>query len=217
MFTGIIRQQGIVVSLTRSRRPQLVVAVRGIRTSRAFRRGDSVAVDGICLTVVRCARQHVTFDLLPETLRATTLGVRRAGDRVNLEPSLRMGDQISGHWVMGHVDGIGRVVRRRRGSSWIALVIEVPVAFRPYVAPKGSVAVDGVSLTVGPRVAQSAFTIFLIPHTTAATTLGARRPGDVVNLEADPMARYAVATAPWLAAAAGGRRTVARWLIDGVR
>ena len=187
MFTGLIRHRGIVESFRRRPSPRLVVRAPGLWA----RRGDSLAVDGVCLTVTRRAGARLTFDLLAETLRVTTLGRRRPGDRVNLEPALRVGDAVGGHWVLGHVDGLGRVIRRQPTSAGLTLTIAAPPAVRRYLAPKGAVAVDGVSLTVGPRLSRRRFTVFLIPHTAAATTLGARHPGDTVNLEVDPIARYA--------------------------
>lgn len=203
MFTGIIRHHGVVDALQVTPSPMLVLRVPGLRA----RRGDSVAVDGVCLTVTRRtgpatprgagpaeprgAGPRLTFDLLAETLRVTTLGRRRPGDRVNVEPALRVGDTLGGHWVLGHVDGVGRVVRRASSPGGLTLTIAAPAAVRRLLAPKGSIAVDGVSVTVGPRVARGTFTVFLIPHTAAVTTLGTRRPGDLVNLESDPIARYA--------------------------
>lgn len=195
MFTGIIRHRGVVEALRVTPSPMLVLRVPGLRA----RRGDSVAVDGVCLTVtrrtgpatLRGAGPRLTFDLLAETLRVTTLGRRRSGGRVNVEPALRVGDALSGHWVLGHVDGVGRVVRRASSPGGLTLTITAPRPVRRCLAPKGSIAVDGVSLTVGPRVTRGAFTVFLIPHTAAVTTLGTRRPGDLVNLESDPIARYA--------------------------
>lgn len=189
MFTGLVRTQGIVESLRRSPSPQLVVRSNTLRPKV----GDSVAVDGVCLTVARRAAGRLTFDLLAETLRATTLGRCRPGDHVNLEPALRMGDPVGGHWVLGHVDGVGTVVRRAQGKAGLALTVAVPKRLRRYLAPKGAVTIDGVSLTIAPQRSRVGFTVFLIPHTARATTLGAKRPGDPVNLEADPIARYAAA------------------------
>ncbi|OGX38519.1 MAG: riboflavin synthase subunit alpha [Omnitrophica WOR_2 bacterium RIFCSPHIGHO2_02_FULL_68_15] len=187
MFTGMIRHRGVVDALRLTPSPRLVLRAPGLRA----RRGDSVAVDGVCLTVTRRVGPRLTFDLLAETLRVTTLGRRRPGDRVNLEPALRLGDALGGHWVLGHVDGVGRVTRRVPSTGGLTVTITAPPAVRRLLAPKGSIAVDGVSLTVGPRMAAGAFAVFLIPHTAAATTLGTRRPGDLVNLEGDPIARYA--------------------------
>lgn len=187
MFTGIIRTMGRVVSLTTRPPARLVVAARRLRG----RRGDSVAVDGVCLTVARRQGGRLTFDLLGETLRVTTVGARRPGDLVNLEPALTLGDSVGGHWVLGHVDGVGRVVGRRQTPSGVLLAIAPPPALRRYLAPKGAVAVDGVSLTLGPKPPRGALAVHLVPVTLAETTLGRRRVGDRVNLEVDPMARYA--------------------------
>lgn len=191
MFTGLIQSHGTVVAMTRRPRPRLVLTAPRLRV----RRGDSVAVDGVCLTVAArpSSRCRLVFDLLEETLRATTLGRRRPGDRVNLEPALRVGDPLGGHLVLGHVDGVGRLLRRRQTAGGVLLTIAVPSAIRPYLAPKGSLAVDGVSLTMAPAFTKTTCAVFLIPQTAATTTLGARRLGDVVNLEVDPIARYVVA------------------------
>lgn len=175
------------MALEQRPRPRLVVQAPRL----TVRRSDNVAVDGVCLTVAGRRRGALVFDLLGETLRVTTLGRRRPGDRVNLEPALRVGDPVGGHFVLGHVDGVGQVVGRRQTAAGIVLTVAAPAAVRPSLAPKGAITVDGVSLTVGPRVARGQFTVHLIPETVAQTTLGARRPGDRVNLEVDPLARYA--------------------------
>lgn len=169
--------------------PQMIVEIPRL----AARRGDSLAINGVCLTVAVRSRSLFTFDLLAETLRSTTFGSHRPGDRVNVEPALKVGDPLGGHLVLGHVDGVGRVVARRSSPSGLALTMRAPLGIRRYLAPKGAIAVDGVSLTVGPRIARGRFTVHLIPETVAQTTLGARRPGDSVNLEVDPIARYAAA------------------------
>ncbi len=189
MFTGIIRHRGTIVSLVRRPRARLVVRIPRLQA----RRGDSIAVDGVCLTVEGRARGVYRFDLLGETLRVTTLSQRRPGDRVNIEPSLRAGDRLGGHLVLGHVDGVGRLVRRRATTRGLALTVEIPAALRPFLVPKGAVTLDGVSLTVAPGSTKTTRTILLIPHTAAVTTLGARQVGAALNLEVDPLARYAAA------------------------
>lgn len=151
--------------------------------------GDSIAVNGACLTVVEIAEEMFLFDLAPETLRRTNLGRLRHDDRVNLERALRVSDRLGGHWVQGHVDGIGQVRERRPDGDWEIYWFTCAPVLTRYMVSKGSIAVDGVSLTVV-DVTPDAFSVALIPHTLAVTTLGNRRPGDPVNLETDILAKY---------------------------
>ena len=174
MFTGIVREVGRVVEFDGSR---LVVDAATKAES-----GDSVAVEGVCLTVLDGSR--LAFDVVPETLSRTTLGGLRPGDRVNIEPALRVGDPLGGHNVQGHVDGIGRV-RSIGEPVWI----DAPREILRYCIAKGSITVDGVSLTIA-RIDDAGFAVALIPHTLTATTLGELEPGDPVNLEADVLAKY---------------------------
>ena len=174
MFTGIVREVGRVVTFDDGR---LVVDA----TTEAAP-GDSVAVDGVCLTVVDGGR--LAFDLVPETLSRTTLGGLRPGDGVNIEPALRAGDPLGGHYVQGHVDGVG-TIRSVGDPTWF----DAPSGLLRYVVEKGSIAVDGVSLTVA-AVDGAGFAVALIPHTLAETTLGKLEPGDRVNLETDVLAKY---------------------------
>jgi riboflavin synthase len=174
VFTGIVREVGRVESFDGHR---LVVAAR---TSAA--EGDSVSVDGVCLTAVDGSR--LAFDVVGETLSRTTLGALKAGDRVNLEPALRAGDPLGGHIVQGHVDGIGHV-REAADLVWI----DAPADLLRYCVEKGSITVDGVSLTVA-AVDDRGFAVALVPHTLEVTTLGGLEPGDAVNLEVDVLAKY---------------------------
>jgi len=167
--------------------------------------GESVAVSGVCLTVVDSASSALAFDLAEETLRVTTLGGLGAGDPVNLERPLRLDGRLGGHLVLGHVDGVGRVsgVRSEGDGTWVN--VEVPARLRPLLIPKGSVAVDGVSLTVA-ALEEDAFAVALIPHTLAVTTLGQRRGGDPVNLEMDVIGKYVRGfLEQWQASEPGGR------------
>lgn len=153
-------------------------------------RGESVCVSGACLTVTTMNAASFAADVSPETLRRTKLGTIGAGDRVNLERSLRIGDRLSGHLVFGHVDAVGRLSSVSPEGGGSALYrFEVPAAVSRYLVEKGSVAVDGVSLTVF-EVTDSGFTVAVIPHTAEVTTLGSLAPGDPVNLEADMLAKY---------------------------
>jgi len=178
-----------VTSLAPARRGSRRLAVETALDVDSIPLGGSVAVDGVCLTVVARRRRRFEADLGPETLALTTLGERRTGDRVHLERPLRAGDPLGGHLVAGHVDGVGRVARARALGDALELRIAAPAAIAGYLAPKGSVAVDGVSLTVN-RVQGATFSVTLIPHTLAVTKLGGLRPGDRVNLEADLLAKH---------------------------
>jgi riboflavin synthase len=151
--------------------------------------GDSVAVNGVCLTAVEVTGEDLSFDLGRETLDRSTLGGLRAGDPVNLERPLTLATRLGGHLVQGHVDGVAPVRSVDRNGDEASIRIALPPSLRPYVVEKGSIAVDGVSLTVT-VVDDEGFEVALIPHTLAATTLGERGPGDGVNLEADVVAKY---------------------------
>jgi riboflavin synthase len=177
VFTGIVRERGRVARFDEGR---LVV-----ETSIRADIGDSVAVDGVCLTVVEAADGTLAFDVVPETLsRAKPFGAE-----ANVEPALRAGEPLGGHYVQGHVDGVGRVRSVQSESGEYRVWIEAPPEVIRYCVEKGSIAVDGVSLTVA-EVADDAFAVALVPHTLAETTLAALAPGDPVNLEADVLAKY---------------------------
>ncbi len=188
MFTGLIQAVGTIASaepLGQGRR--LAIDISGLREPPAV--GASVAIDGVCLTVTTRAATVAAFDAVAETIGRTTLREKRIGDRVNLEPALRAGDPLDGHLVQGHVDATARILAiapRAESQVWR---FALPEALRPLVAAKGSVAVDGISLTVV-EAATDSFTVSLIPHTLAQTTLPQKRAGDEVNLEADVLARY---------------------------
>jgi riboflavin synthase len=183
MFTGIVREIGTVASFDGSR---LVVA--GPETAPDAAVGDSVSVAGVCLTVVGTEAGQLAFDVVPETLSRTGLGRLEPGDVVNLEPSLRVGDQLGGHVVQGHVDGVGHVRSVMSEGDGRRLWVDAPEAVVRYCLEKGSVAVDGVSLTVA-ALDDDGFEVALIPHTLAVTTLGRLEPGDAVNLEADVLGK----------------------------
>ena len=189
MFTGIVQAVGTVVSLTpRGGDVELLVDTAALGLSDAAV-GDSIAVGGACLTATRIDVTRFAADVSNETLAKTTLGRLRAGSRVNLEKALKAGQALGGHYVTGHVDGVGRVLDARDdGRSW-RVTFEVPADLARYVAPKGSVTVEGVSLTVN-EVDGARFGVNLIPHTREVTTLGLLQPGDPVNVEIDIIARY---------------------------
>ncbi|MDR7481508.1 MAG: riboflavin synthase [Armatimonadota bacterium] len=191
MFTGIVEALGEVVTVepaTGGGGARLRVRAGGL--AEGARAGDSIAVDGVCLTITAQDGGVFTADLAAETLRRTTLGRLRPGDRVNLERPLRVDQRLGGHIVQGHVDGVGTVAAVRPEGDGAWMEITPPPALLRYLVEKGSVAVDGVSLTVAALPAPDRFAVALVPHTLAATTLGRRRPGDAVNLEADILAKY---------------------------
>ena len=188
MFAGIIEQVGQIAFAT----PSGVGSRLRVRTPLfrpALRPGESISVDGVCLTVARTGRGWFEADCSPETLKVTTLGSRSASNPVNLERALRPSDRIGGHFVQGHVDGIGRTVRIRKAGESCVIRFEAPPGVRSLLVLKGSVAVDGVSLTVSGLEADG-FEVSLIPFTLAATTLGRLRVGGRVNLEADILGKY---------------------------
>ena len=184
MFTGLVREVGAVTSMEGGR-----LTIDAPETARGVQLGDSVAVDGVCLTVVACVDSTLSFDAVPETLARTALGTLDQGSRVNLEPALRAGDALGGHYVQGHVDGVGRVLSVAPEGEGRRVRFEAPAELLKYIVAKGSIAVQGTSLTVA-AVDETGFAVALIPHTLEATTLGALTPGSRVNLEADVLAKY---------------------------
>jgi len=193
MFTGIIQSVGRVAAIEpRGGDLHLVIDASELASRIDAQRlavGESVAVNGCCLTVLEPAAGRFSADVSRESLALTTLGDLAAGDPVNLEPALRAGDPLGGHLMSGHVDGRAQVVSLQRDARSMRVVIEVPEAFARFIAPKGSVGLDGISLTVN-EVTGRRFGVNLIPHTVEVTTFGSLREGQWVNLEVDPMARY---------------------------
>lgn len=198
MFTGLVQSLAEVVSLVEEG-PGVRLTVRDARIASGVAIGDSVCVNGCCLTVVELDGDAIAFQAGSETLSRTNLGVLKSGSRVNLEPSLKAGDQLGGHYVTGHVDCLGVVDAIEPEGDWSKYWFRVPAAQIRQMASKGSVAVDGVSLTLVdvenlPPVVGSAqggrFSVALIPHTLSVTTLGARKVGDQVNIETDVLAKY---------------------------
>ena len=183
MFTGIVLELGTVATFDGSR---LVVAAPETAAGAAV--GDSVSVAGVCLTVVAVEEGQVAFDVVPETLSRTALGDLRPGDMLNLEPSLRVGDRLGGHVVQGHVDAVGQVRSITPEEDSRRVWIDAPDAVLGTIVEKGSIAVDGVSLTVA-AFDDDGFEVTLIPHTLAVTTLGRLEPGDELNLEADVLGK----------------------------
>ena len=188
MFTGIVEEAGQVVAFTPGQEAwSLQIAARVVPSDVAL--GDSIAVNGCCLTVTKFDAGHLWFDLLAETVRVTTFAELQPGSPVNLERSLKPETRLGGHFVSGHIDGLGRIqVFELRGKDHY-LRVSTPPGFGRYLVPKGSICIDGISLTVA-EVEGDAFSVWLIPHTLAVTNLGAKRVGHGVNLEFDLLAKY---------------------------
>ncbi|MEK6550376.1 MAG: riboflavin synthase [Pseudomonadota bacterium] len=189
MFTGIIQAVGRVAAVeSRGNDARLRIDSDSLPLADA-RPGDSIAVNGVCLTAIEFAGQSFTADVSAETLSCTTLGKHKIGAAVNLEPALLPTTRLGGHLVSGHVDGVGRLLESRPDGRSQRLRFELPAALAKYVAAKGSICVDGISLTVN-AVEANRFDVNIVPHTLASTTLAALRPGDEVNIEVDLLARY---------------------------
>ncbi len=188
IFTGIVEELGKIGEIKRgSQSCQLDIEAGQVLAD--VKLGDSIAVNGVCLTVTAFETDRFTADVMWETLKKTNLEKLRSGDLVNLERALRLSDRMGGHLVLGHVDGVGRILEQRRLDIAIVTRVGCPTELLKYILPKGSVAVDGVSLTVVECLADS-FTVSLIPHTAKLTTLGWKKPGDQVNLETDIIGKY---------------------------
>jgi riboflavin synthase len=188
VFTGIVRELGRIESLNGEPagiRLRVVAPVTASLTAA----GDSVAVNGVCLTAVDVEGGVLAFDAVPETLRRSSLSRLAEGGSVNVEPALRAGEPLGGHLVQGHVDGVGRVLRLEPEGEGASLTVEAPRDLLRYIVEKGSITVEGVSLTIA-SLAPDSFEIALVPHTLRATTLGSLAPGDEVNLEVDVLAKY---------------------------
>jgi len=188
MFTGIVEELGTVAGVE-DQGDAIRLTVRAATVLDDAGLGDSISVNGCCLTVATRTGETWTADVMQETLDKTSLAGVRPGDRVNLERAVTADKRLGGHIVQGHVDGVGEVLARTPSEHWEVVEVSLPTALARYVVAKGSIAVDGVSLTVV-EVADDRFTVSLIPETLARTTLGGRRPGEHVNLEVDVLAKY---------------------------
>jgi riboflavin synthase len=188
VFTGIVREVGRVVATGGGETARTLV-VEAPATASSTAVGDSVAIGGVCLTAESVDGSRVRFHAVAETLRRTTLGRLEAGDEVNVEPALRAGEPLGGHVVQGHVDGLGRIESVEAEGEGLRVVVEAPSEILRYCVEKGSITVDGVSLTVA-ELLEDAFAVALVPHTLSATTLGDLVPGLRVNLEVDVLAKY---------------------------
>jgi riboflavin synthase len=193
MFTGIIEELGVVSGIE-SLHEAVRLSIQGPEVSIGSKAGDSIAVNGVCLTVVTNKRGVFTADVMLQTLANTALGGLQRGSKVNLERAVTPATRLGGHIVQGHVDGTGQILSRTPSEHWELVKISVPAELDRYLVEKGSITVDGISLTVAgldaPREGDGAFTVSLIPETLARTTLGFKQPGDPVNLEVDVIAKY---------------------------
>jgi riboflavin synthase len=185
MFTGIIQSLGRVSSLKNGR----LLIDRPSDFSK-LSTGESIAVDGVCLTLEKSDSKTLSFRLLPETVRTTTLGSLKPHQPVHLERALRLGDRLGGHWLLGHVDAQVKLAAVHISGDSKSLEISFPERLRPFLVPKGPVALDGVSLTVGDSVGKNRFSVHLVAHTLSVTQLGSKKPGDSLNLELDLVAKY---------------------------
>jgi riboflavin synthase len=189
MFTGIVEELGEVVRLTDSGGDSAVIAVRGPVVTSDARHGDSIAVNGVCLTVIDNVDGVFTADVMGETLRRSSLRALAAGSQVNLERAAALGSRLGGHLVQGHVDGVAEITGREPADEWEVVRFSLPPSLAKYVVEKGSITVDGVSLTVM-AVDDESFAIGMIPTTSKLTVLGSKAIGDPVNLEVDVIAKY---------------------------
>ncbi|HHX76966.1 MAG TPA: riboflavin synthase [Firmicutes bacterium] len=189
MFTGLVEEMGAVVKKESGGSSSFSIKIRGEMIMADLAVGDSVAVNGVCLTVTFLENNIFTVDVMPETMRKTNLYLLKPGEKVNLERSLRAGGRFGGHIVSGHIDGIGRVLSRTREGNAIVFSFSAPREIMRQTVVKGSIAIDGISLTVA-AVNEESFSVGVIPHTAAVTTLGLKKPGDLVNLEGDIIAKY---------------------------
>lgn len=188
MFTGLVEMMGTVRSvLPEGKGCRLTVEAAMFASDIEL--GESIAINGVCLTAVATGPGNAVFQLAPETLQKSNLGSLVSGQHVNLERALRLGDRLGGHWVQGHVDGVGTLIRREKEGDWERLIFSLPATLSRYLVAKGSITINGVSLTVV-GVDTDQFSVALIPHTLDITNLGQLQPGDSVNLEVDILAKY---------------------------
>lgn len=187
MFTGIVEELGRVRSVSRRGNVSLL-AIEASKILEDIKIGDSISVNGCCLTIVKIERDVVSFEMMAETAKITNLGGLRVADKVNLERGLKVGDRVSGHFVLGHVDCLGIIRAKGYSRGNLAFTVSVPPEFLKYVFAKGSVSLDGISLTVADKRA-GAFSVYIIPHTLKNTTLGFKNPSDKVNVEFDVLVK----------------------------
>ena len=192
MFTGIVAGTGEISSIAGEDVIRFVIDFSTVSTDGLVT-GASVSVDGVCLTVVEIDSPKISFDAIPETLQKTTLGTKQIGDSVNLERALKMGDELGGHLLSGHIMGMGKISGRVEGDENLDLLIECPSGIMKFVQEKGYIAIDGISLTIG-EVNDDSFALHLIPETISLTTIGSKNIGESVNIEVDSMTQTIVST-----------------------
>ncbi len=188
MFTGIVEELGIVKSLE-EKASSAVLSAQTKKVSPDTALGDSMSVNGTCLTVVQNVAGVLKFDVSAETLKKTNIGSLKPDDRVNLERALKASSRLGGHFVTGHIDCTSKIKGKAKIENTVKIEFEIQPAFSKYIVPKGSIAIDGISLTIG-EVSSDSFTVYIIPHTFANTTLGFKKEGDIVNIELDILAKY---------------------------
>ncbi|SFA48039.1 riboflavin synthase alpha chain [Parageobacillus thermantarcticus] len=188
MFTGIIEEIGTIEQIRQSGEA-IVMTIGAKKILEDVHLGDSIAVNGVCLTVTSFTNRSFIVDVMPETVKATSLRMLTRGSKVNLERAMAANGRFGGHFVSGHVDGVGEIIRKWPVANAVYYEIQIPKELRKYMILKGSVAVDGTSLTIF-GLTDDTFTISLIPHTRAATILGDKQPGDIVNIECDVIGKY---------------------------
>lgn len=189
MFAGIVEELGLIEAFDRKEGGGARMTVAAPLLSRECKIGDSISVNGVCLTVEKKESDRLSFDLSEETLRVTDLGCLAAGNTINLELSLKIGERLGGHFVSGHVDEVGTILERRDEGDCAVFKIRASKELLAQFIQRGSVAIDGISLTLT-KVLRDAFEVVIIPHTAKMTTLGFKGPGDMVNLEADMIGKY---------------------------
>lgn len=188
MFTGIIEELGVLENIAGGSQSSKLF-IKAKKVLEKVQHGDSIAVNGVCLTVTSFTETQFTADIMPETLKKTSLGQLKRGQVLNLERAMKLGDRFGGHIVSGHVDGTGEIVSREKYANAILFQIRADAGLLKYMLPRGSICVDGISLTII-DVMDSGFSISIIPHTLVSTNLNAKRPGDRVNLECDIIGKY---------------------------
>jgi len=190
MFTGLVQELGLIKGISKSE-SSAVLTINAPKTVPHINKGDSVAINGVCLTAVDVSTDSFSADVMVQTLRMTNLGNLQAGSSVNVELSARLDSLMGGHIVQGHVDGLAKVVERAPGEKWEKFVVEIPQSLTSYIVNQGSIALDGVSLTVGEiNDDNNQITVWLIPETLAKTNLSQKIVGDTVNVEVDVLAKY---------------------------
>ena len=188
MFSGIVEEKGIVQKIERKEN-LIVLSVKAKKVLRGIKIGDSISTDGVCLTVTKFKKDVFTFDIMKETMDKTTLKYLEVGSKVNLEGALRVNDRLGGHFVSGHIDGVGIIKKRISMENYEEFQVTIPKKLARYLAAKGSVCIDGISLTLG-EVKGNMFSVYIIPHTLKVTTLGFKKDKDKVNIETDLLAKY---------------------------